>query len=99
MKFELDNYNRNTSDKSLVEDLQAVAKKLNKNSVTRQEYDINGKCHSTTQIRRFGSWFDALKKAGLQETRTSPNVPEEELFKNLEEINDKWGQPPFNTKI
>ena len=94
MKFELDDYNRNISDESLVEDLKVVAKKLNKDSVTREEYDINGKYHSTTQLRRFGSWFDALKKAELQETRTSPNVPEEELFKNLEEVWIKLGRQP-----
>lgn len=94
MKFELDDYNRNVSDESLIEDLKSVAKKLNKDSVTRQDYDTNGKYHSTTQLRRFGGWFDALKKAGLQETRTSPNVPEEELFKNLEEVWIKLGRQP-----
>ena len=94
MKFELDNYNRNVSDDFLLLDLRTVAKKLGKNSLTRQEYDINGKCHSSTQCRRFGSWINALKKAKLQQTRTSPNVPEEELFKNLEEVWIKLGRQP-----
>ena len=49
MKFELDDYNRNVSDESLIEDLKVVAKKLNKDSVTREEYDTNGKYHSTAQ--------------------------------------------------
>lgn len=94
MKFKLNNYNRNISDEELVDDLKKVARSLNKNSVTRQEYDEGGICHSTTQIRRFGSWFNALKAAGLEESRTPPNVPEEVLFENLENVWIKLGRQP-----
>lgn len=94
MKFELDIYHRNIPDDLLIEDLITVAKKIDKSSVTHEEYNLNGKYSSTTYLRKFGSWFNALEKAGLQKTRTPANIPEEDLFKNLEEIWIKLGQQP-----
>ncbi len=47
-------------------DLCRVAKKLGKNSVTRNEYKKHGKFSPTPIIRNFGSWFSALDKAGLE---------------------------------
>lgn len=99
MKFELDDYNRNIPDNLLIEDLASVAKKLDKDSVTHEEYNLNGKYSSTTYLRRFGSWFNALEKAGLQKTRTPANIPEEDLFKNLEEIWIKIGRQPRYQEI
>lgn len=94
MKFELDQYNRNASDGELVADLQRVALELGKNSVTRTEQDQLGRFNSATIYRRFNSWSSALKSAGLEETRTPMNIPEEELFKNLEEIWIQLGRQP-----
>ena len=94
MKFELDDYKRNISEKNLLEDLQTIARKLDKTSITHEEYNLHGKYSSTTYLRRFGTWFKALEKAGLKKTRTPANIPEEELFKNLEEIWIKLGRQP-----
>lgn len=99
MKFELDNYHRNLPEGLLIEDLITVAQKLDKPSVTHEEYNLNGKYSSTTYIRRFGSWFSALEKAGLQKTRTPANIPEEDLFKNLEEIWMKLGRQPRYAEV
>jgi hypothetical protein len=66
MKFELDDYKRNISEKLLLEDLLAVAKKIDKPSVTHEEYNLHGKYSSTTYLRRFGTWFNALERAGLK---------------------------------
>jgi len=99
MKFELDNYARNVSDDLLIEDLVSVAKKLNKSSVTHEEYNLNGKYSSSTYLRRFGTWFKALEKAGLQKTRTPANIPEEDLFRNLEEVWTKLGRQPRYQEI
>ncbi len=99
MKFELDNYARNVSDDLLIEDLVAVAKKLNKNSITHDEYNREGKYSSSTYLRRFGSWFNALEKAGLQKTRTPANIPEEDLFRNIEEVWKKLGRQPRYQEI
>lgn len=98
-KFELEEYHRNTPDKELIADLRRVASLLKKKSVTRAEQDDNGKFHSTTLVRRFGGWLNALEEAGLEKTRTPMNLPEEELFKNLEEIWTKLGRQPRYLEI
>ncbi len=99
MKFELDNFARNVSDDLLIEDLVVVAKKLNKNSITHEEYNREGKYSSSTYLRRFGSWFNALEKAGLQKTRTPANIPEEDLFRNIEDVWIKLGRQPRYQEI
>lgn len=93
MKFELENFHRNTSNKELIDDLVRVAELLKKDSVTIDEYNENGKYHSATLVRHFGSWFKALEKAELKKTRTL-GVTDEEYFKNLEEVWTKLGRQP-----
>ena len=99
MKYQLEDYNRNVPENLLIEDLIAVANKLNKVSVTHDEYNKNGKYSSTTYVRRFGGWFKALEKAGLSKTRTPANIPDEELFNNIEEVWIKLGRQPRYKEI
>lgn len=99
MKFELNAYNRNVTDELLIEDLMLVAKKLKKNSITGEEYNLNGKYSSTTYKRRFGSWFTALEKAGLEESRTPANIPQKDLFKNIEDVWIQLGRQPLYGEI
>lgn len=93
MKFELEKHHRNTSDEELITDLKRVATDLQK-SPTIDEYNERGAYHSTTLTRRFGSWFKVLENAGLSRTRSPLNIPEEELFQNLEEVWTKLGRQP-----
>lgn len=94
MKFELDDFHRNISDDILIEDLKLVANKLNRDSITHKEYNSNGKFNAKTHMDRFGSWLNALERAGLKPTRARINIPEEELFKNIEEVWIKLGRQP-----
>ena len=59
MSFELNNYHRNISAEDLLTDVQNVAKKLNKNTLTGTEYN------QSTLSRRFGSWKEVLKLCNL----------------------------------
>ena len=99
MKFELEEYHRGVTEAELLADLKRVASQLGKTAVTRNEQDESGKFHSTTFVRRFGSWFNALERAGLGLTRTPMNLPEEALFENLEEIWQKLGRQPRYAEI
>jgi len=99
MKFELEEYHRGITDDELITELKYVALKLNKTALNRADNDDHGKYGTTTYIRRFGSWFNALEKAGLEKTRTPMNLPEEELFKNLEEIWIKLGRQPRYAEV
>jgi 5-methylcytosine-specific restriction endonuclease McrA len=98
MKYELEEYHRNTPDDDLASDLIRVSKLLNKDSVTIDEYNENGKYHATTLSRRFGTWFKALEKAGLKKTRTL-GVTDEEYFKNIEEVWIKLERQPRYTDM
>lgn len=100
MKFELKKINRGTrkdyrdiTDAELVSDLQRVAKKLQKDTVTHGEYDQLGKFNSHIFGRRFGGWLSALKCASLKKTRNY-NISDEEAFQNLENIWIKLGKQP-----
>lgn len=93
MKFELETYNRNSSDTELLNDLRRVAVELQQDKVTIDQYNERGKFHSITLTRRFGNWFKTLEKAGLQKTRNL-NITDEELFKNIEKVWLALGRQP-----
>lgn len=99
MKFELKEYHRNISKDDLIMDLQHVAKKLNKNTVTIDDYETYGRFHPTTLIRRLGSWFEILNIAGLEPSRSSINISNEELFSNLQDLWIKLGRQPKYSEI
>jgi predicted restriction endonuclease len=96
MRFELESHHRNVPDDELLDDLKNVASELDKSKVTIDEYNERGKFHATTLTRRFGSWFVALEKAGLQRTRNL-NISNEELFENIVHVWTNLGkQPKYN---
>lgn len=93
MKFELNEYHRNTSDDVLLADLRHVAELLGKDRVTIDEYLDHGQYHPSTLQRRFGSWFTTLDAAGLKRTRNL-GVTDEEYFQNLEKVWRELGRQP-----
>ena len=99
MRFELDEHHRNIPEEDLINDLQSVARQLKKKTVTVPEYKVYGKYGATTYQRRFGSWFKSLDRAGLERTRNPFNIPEEDLFRNLEEVWEKLGKQPKYSEL
>lgn len=69
MKFELQPDNRGLSNDDLLKELRSVALRLNKNYVTKDEYDRTGRLCSSTFQKRFGSWCRAHELAGLKRIR------------------------------
>ena len=97
MKFTLKSYNRNVPDEELINDVIVVSKETGRNTVTIAEYEQHGKYHPTTLQRRFGSWFKVLENAGLKKSRSDLNIPEKDLYKNIEDIWIQLGrQPKYN---
>jgi Homing endonuclease associated repeat len=93
MKFELKPHNRDVPDDGLISDLKRVAAEINKDGVTIEEYKQRGRFHATTLIRRFGSWFKALEKAGLAKTRNFyADVPNEKLSADLKRVAGELGK-------
>lgn len=96
MKYTLDTHHRNSSEEELISDVINVAKNLNKDKITIDEYNDLGKFHATTLTRRFGSWFLVLEKAGLKKTRNL-NITNDELFENIVTVWNTTGrQPRYN---
>ena len=94
MKFKLKHYNRNTPDDDLINDLIDVSNKTGRGTVTIAEYEAHGSYHPSTLQRRFGSWFTVLEKAGLEKSRSRLNIPEKELFGNIEDVWIQLGRQP-----
>lgn len=98
MEFKLRSNARYFNNDELLEDLKRVAKLLSKETVKSKEYERLGKFSCKPYRNRFGSWNQALKKAGLNIIRLE-RVPEQELFDNLEKIWLKLGRQPFYGEI
>jgi hypothetical protein len=98
LKFELKLHYRKISEEEFVADLKRVAAVIGKNSVTSKEYDRYGKFSSGACARRFGSWFVALEKAGLEKTRNF-GVTKKELFANMKEVWIKLGRQPRSDEM
>ena len=79
MQFELSHDRRNISDDDLLADLRRVASEQSEQHVKQRTYKDLGKYGVTTVIRRFGSWNEAMKAAGL-ETPIERNIPDEKLL-------------------
>jgi hypothetical protein len=94
-EFKLEEYHRNIPDQDFLEDIKSSASKLGKTSLSMDEYLTHGKYHPSTVVKRFGSWTVALQLSGLI-LRKNHNIPEEELYKNLEEVWIRLGRQPHH---
>lgn len=95
MKFELEDFHRNTDENDLLEDLRNVYEQLKGEGLplTFRSYNEEGKYSSATMVTRFGSWNEALIKAGL-DLNEEKDVQDKELFLNLEIVWTSLGHQP-----
>jgi len=99
MKYQLKDFNRNIPDQELLDDLKRVAEKLGLSKISFRQYDQNGGKYTAGTIGvRFGSWNNALEKAGLQLVHQR-NASQEELFRNIEAVWIKLGRQPVSRDI
>jgi hypothetical protein len=91
--FELEEFHRNVSDDDLIADLVRVSHELDKKQITFRDYNKVGKFSSSTIATRFGSWHEALEKAGLDKT-IDRNISTEDLFRNIVDVWSKLGRQP-----
>lgn len=96
MEYQLKDFHRNIPDAELLDDLKKVADELRTDRLSSRDYDSNGgKFTAGTIGARFGSWNNALQKAGLK-LILKHNPSSIELFKNLEEVWVKLGRQPVS---
>lgn len=92
MKYEYEQYNYSPTDDEMIKDLQRVALLLDSSKLTIKNYKIYGKYNESTIQRRFGSWNNALKEAGIGVAQQF--WTEEQLFENLGDVWRKKGSQP-----
>lgn len=97
MKFELETYNRNSSEDELIDDLIRVASMLKKQTLTISEYSNEGRFHSTTYKNRFGSWIKALERAGLSTTRRNQELSDEKIIQDIKSVAEKLNKNTLTT--
>lgn len=99
MNYIVRKFTINTPEEDLLADLRRCAKILKKKHVSHKEYSRIGNYNCSTYMRRFGSWNNALVKAGLNVLKII-NAPEEELMRNIKNVWDKLGrQPGYNDMV
>ncbi len=98
MPYELKPYNKYITDQELLDDLRKVARILRKTTVRYDEYPEHGRCASRVFETRFGSWNQALQAAGLEVTLRQ-DIPEIDLFENLERVWRTLGRQPRREEL
>ena len=86
-------HNTPISDEELLSDLKKVAKELGADVLPQSLYAERGKFNFTTIAKRFGSWNNAARVAGLKPANVI-NYTDEELFENILNIWQYKGKQP-----
>ena len=86
------------SDDELIADLQRVAQSLNSKTVPQQKYGALGTFDYSTVTRRFGSWNNALRLAGLS-LSNEVDISDERLFENLLVLWQHLGRQPRRSEL
>jgi hypothetical protein len=99
MKFEL---SRPTdySDEALVNEIKRVSQIVEK-PLTRTKFNDNSKYSMSTIEKRYGSWLQALNKAGLDETYwhlENQKISTEEIIEELKKVSKKLNSKSFTRK-
>ncbi|MFC7187713.1 homing endonuclease associated repeat-containing protein [Halorubrum yunnanense] len=81
----------------LLADLQALADDLG-HSPTSEDMRKHGSHSTSTYMRRFDSWTDALEAAGL-DTPDRNKITDAELIADLHRLCDELGERPTSTDV
>jgi 5-methylcytosine-specific restriction endonuclease McrA len=85
---------RTFSDEQLLAELRAVSAKIGGNPVTVEVFNQHANMHAETVRRRFGSWWAALKQAGLEIASLGRRYSDEDYFENLLAVWTYYGRQP-----
>lgn len=86
------------SDDELITDLRRVAQSLNSDTVPQKRYGTLGTFDYSTVIRRFGSWNNALRLAGLS-LSNEVDISDDRLFQNLLVLWQHLGRQPRRSEL
>jgi predicted restriction endonuclease len=98
LSFNLKPWNRGIKNEEIISDLQQVARRLGKDSLTSDEHKEWGRCSDFLIRARFGSWNSALEEAGLIVLRQM-GITNDELYENIEKVWIALGRQPKREEI
>lgn len=98
MQFKLNCRILRPSEDQLLADLRACASTLSAQTVTSRQYHDNGNYYTTVYVRKFGSWNNALIRAGLQPAKEF-RVGPEPLLHNLAHLWTTLGRQPHASDL
>ena len=85
-------------DSELLADLRRVAKSTNADTVPQKKYGSLGTYDYSTLIRRFCSWNNALRAAGLV-VSNEVSISDERLFDNILVLWQQYGRQPRRSEL
>jgi len=85
---------RTFSDDELLSELRAVAQKLGAKTVTIEQFNRHANMNAETIRRRFGSWWCAVERAGLEISNLGKRYSETDYFENLLKVWTQYGRQP-----
>ncbi len=85
---------RTLSDDELLNELRRVADKLGGEPLTIEAFTQHASMHGETVRRRFGSWWTALKNAGLPISNLGKRCSDDDYFENLLTVWTHYGRQP-----
>ncbi|MBN1653134.1 MAG: HNH endonuclease [Deltaproteobacteria bacterium] len=92
--------NNAITEQELLRDLKSVSKKLNKSSLTMDEYEKVGQYDRGYYKRKFGGWNKALSEAGINIRKRGNNtITNDELFHNLASVWEKLKKQPSQNDL
>jgi hypothetical protein len=90
---------KKSSDSELIAELQSVARKLGRDTITTEEFQAHSDMSTAVLRRRFGSWNKALKRADLFPCSRGRRYTEDEYFENLLSVWTHYGRQPYSREM
>ncbi|MCX5819422.1 MAG: HNH endonuclease [Deltaproteobacteria bacterium] len=95
-KFEI-TWLEDTSDEALLEEIRRVAALIPNRRLDIETFNSQSKISSSAVGRRFGSWSEALRKAGLPDAL--PEYSDTAILDDLKRVSDSFTEEPFTNKF
>lgn len=90
------------SDESVLEEVRRVVREIGDERITRQRFDQVARVSSTTLSRKFGSWFQAMDRAGVSQAQVPrpTNVDRQTVVSAIRQYaENNPGSPPTRDAI
>jgi len=82
------------TDEQLLSELRAVSERLGGKTLTVELFNQHAEMNAETVRRRFGSWWAALRRAGLTISNLGKRYSDDDYFENLLAVWTHYGRQP-----